>query len=302
MLYKNIQISILSILIIILLSGFSYCQDSIPEIDIRPLSINLYRFSRGVNNWLALIGPDGVLLSDSGPESYAKATKVNLKRLGSNDVKYIINTHWHHDHTGGNLLFGDGATIIAHKNVSSQLSTKQKITFFNESFDAYPAYACPNLLFSTRLKIYFNNEEIEIIHLPNGHTDGDVVVYFKNANVLHISDLYISGQFPAIDYEHGGNVEQLAKNLSWIIKNMPLDVTIISGHLQDASIEDLNDFQKMLISTNNIVKSEIQRGRTLEEMKNAHILAEWITWGMHVSCDMWIEIIYHCMTNGIEQD
>ena len=100
---------------IIMLSSLLYGQESVPKIDIKPLSSNLYKFSCGVNNWLILTVPNGVLLSDSGPESYALATKENLTDLGNNNIKYIINTHWHHDHTGGNILLGNGDAIIAHK-------------------------------------------------------------------------------------------------------------------------------------------------------------------------------------------
>lgn len=280
----------------ILLSGLSSAQERPPEIDVRALSPNLYRFSCGVNNWVVLFGPDGVLLSDSAPESFADAMRSKLKMLGSDDVKFIINTHGHHDHTGGNLLFGKEATIIAHHKVRDHLLEK------SEKSKAYPEYACPNLLFSSGIKIYFNGEEIEVIYMPNGHTDGDAVVYFKNANVLHIGDLFVSGYFPSVDYEHGGgNVEQLAENLKTIIAMMLSDVTIISGHLQDGSREDLKQYHSMLISTLEIVHDAIQKGKNLEEMKKAQILNEWEDWGNHVTCDMWIETIYRCLTNSATQ-
>jgi cyclase len=284
-----------------LITGLSFSQTKLPEIDVRALSPNLYRFSCGVNNWIVVIGPDGVLLSDSAPEIYAEAMKSKLKKLGNDDVKFIINTHWHHDHTGGNLLFGKEAIIIAHQNVRDQLLKKQEISLFSEKFKAYPEYACPNLMFSSGIKIYFNGEEIEVIHMPNGHTAGDAVVYFRNANVLHIGDLYVSGHFPSVDYEHGGNVKQLAENLKTIIAMMPSDVTIISGHLQDGSLEDLKQYHNMLISTLEIVNEAIQKGRNLEEMKKAQILNEWEDWGKHVTCDMWIETIYRCLTNSTTQ-
>jgi cyclase len=295
---KNV---ILLTVVAVLITGFSFSQDKFPEIDVRALSPNLYRFSCGVNNWLVLIGPDSVLLSDSAPEIFAEAMKSELKKLGNDDVKFIINTHWHHDHTGGNLIFGEDAIIIAHHTVRKHLLEKQEISLFGEKFKAYPEYACPDLTFHSGLKICFNGEEIDVIHMPNGHTEGDAVVYFRNAKVLHIGDLYVSDHFPSVDYEHGGNVEQLAENLKKIIVMVPSDVKVVSGHLSDATIEDLKTYHNMIIITMEIVRNEMKRGKSLEDMKKNEILREWRDWGKHVTCDMWIETIYHSLTDSTIQ-
>ncbi len=295
---KNI---ILLIVVAVLINGLSFSQDKFPEIDVRALSPNLYRFSCGVNNWLVLVGSDGVLLSDSAPEIFTEAMKSELQKLGNDDVKFIINTHWHHDHTGGNVLFGEDAIIIAHHTVREHLLQKQEISLFGEKFKAYPEYACPDLTFYSGLKICFNNEEIDVIHMPNGHTVGDAVVYFRNAKVLHIGDLYVSGHFPSVDYEHGGNVEQHAENLKKIITMVPSDVKVVSGHLSDATIEDLKTYHNMIITTLEIVRNEMRKGKSLEDMKKYEILRDWEDWDKHVTCDMWIETIYHCLTDSTTQ-
>ncbi len=118
---------------------------------------------------------------------------------------------------------------------------------------------------------------------------------FRNANVLHVGDLYVSGHFPPIDLDHGGDVEQLAENLKTIVAMMRPDVTIVSGHLGDATLNDLKEYVAMLDATMMIVRSELQEGKTLEEMQEENVLEDWEDWGRHVSCDMWIETIVRCM-------
>ena len=278
-----------------LITGLSFSQNKLPEIDVSALSSNLYRFSCGVNNWIVLIGPDGVLLSDSAPDIYAEAMKSELKKLGNDDVKFIINTHWHHDHTGGNLLFGRDATIIAHSSVREDLAIRKQISLFDEFYKAYPDYALPNIAFTTDLKIYFNGEEITIKHFPNGHTGGDAVVYFKNADVIHLGDMVVIDHFPSIDFDNSGDVEQLVENLKIIISEMSSDTRIITGHLNDANKQNLIEYCNMMQSTIEIVKAKMKMGASLKDMKEKEILKDWNDWGKHITCDMWIETIYECM-------
>lgn len=263
------------------------------------LSDHLYKLQIGHVSVVASIGPDGVLLSDTGFESTAVQLKSNLEKLGGHHIRYIINTHWHSDHCNGNKVLGkEAAVIIAHENVLKTLSEDQFLTvFWQEEHKAFPEYARPNLTFSHRLTVYFNNEQIEIIHFPNGHTDGDAIVYFKKANVLHLGDLLFSIGFPAIDFEHGGNVEQLAINLQKIIDMMPANVTFIAGHGPTYTLEELKKYREMILSTVAIVKKEITKGKTLDEMKKDKILTGWEKWsyGPH-DCNSWIEIVYHSLT------
>lgn len=268
------------------------------EIKVEKIGAKLFKMSHKINNWIALIGPDGVLLSDAAPEFLAHSIKKKLVELGNGNVKYIINTHWHHDHTGANLLFGKTAIVVAHHSVRCHLAEKQEISLFEETFEAYPEDALPDITFSKRLKIHFNGEEIDMISLPGGHSQGDVVVYFKHSNVLHVGDLYIAGHFPPVDYDHGGDVQQFAKNLETIMQMFPPNVKIVSGHLHDATIKDLSIYHHMITATTNIIRKELKNGRSLEEMQKANILKDWEAWGSHVSCSMWIKVIFHSLTKN----
>lgn len=270
------------------------CSDF--EIRVEKIGARLFKMSYKVNNWIALIGPDGVLLSDAAPEFLAQSIKKKLVELGNGKVKYIINTHWHHDHTGANLLFGKAAIVVAHHSVRCHLAEKQEISLFEETFEAYPEDALPDITFSTSLKIHFNGEEIDMISLPGGHSQGDVVVYFKHSNVLHVGDLYIADNFPPIDYDHGGDVQQFAKNLETIMQMFPANVKIVSGHLQDATIKNLSIYHHIITTTTNIIREELKNGRSLGEMQKANILKDWEAWGKHVSCSLWIKTIFHSLT------
>lgn len=273
---------------------FSYSQDKLPEINVVELHSNLFKFSCGVNNWIVFTGPDGVLLSDSGPEAYGKALISELAKPRYGDVKFIINTHWHHDHTGGNILFGKDATIIAHRSVREDLTLEKRISHDDAVYKPYPEYALPDLTFDQGMKIHFNDEEITIKHFPNGHTGGDAVVYFKNADVFYVGDIMVKGIFPPVDYDNGGDVEQLAENIKIIISEMNSNTRIITGHLQDADKQDLIDYRDMILSTVAIVKNEMRKGMSLQEMQRKEILKEWKEWGKHITSEMWIEIIYEC--------
>lgn len=273
-----------------------FAQNDNPEIDVIKLDTHLYKLDIGSVNVVASVGPDGVLLSDSGFEETAGALKTELKKLGSDDIRFTINTHWHSDHVGGNKAFGKDATIIAHHNVRKLLSENQVLEFWQEEYMGLPEYARPHLTFSDKLTIHFNGEVIDIIHLPGGHTDGDVIVWFKNSNVLHMGDLLFSNGFPAVDFENGGSVGHFAENLQRVIKTMPPDVKIIAGHGPDISNEELDAYRRMLLSTLNIIQKALKDGMTLEQMKQAEILKEWNQWGeRHFSCDKWIEIVYHSL-------
>lgn len=278
---------------LLLCVSFLAAQDSQPLIRTAQLASGLYKLTVGSVNLVALIGSDGILLSDCAFESSAGAIAAELNHICNHDVRFIINTHWHADHTGGNLHFGRNALIIAHKNVRKRLSEDKMLRFWGETHPAYPEHALPDIVFSDRLVLYINGEEVEIIHFPCGHTDGDAVVYFKKANVLHMGDLLFSDGFPALDFEMGGDLERFASNIDSIVAMMPENVRIVAGHGNDATIEDLKAYTIMLESTHQLILSALQEGMSLEEMKRKNILDDWKQYGeTHFSCDAWINNVY----------
>ena len=180
-------------------------------------------------------GSDGLLIVDDGIIPVIDDIKSKLTELKTcntcGDVEFLLNTHWHFDHVENNANFGqDDAVIIAHSNVRELLSSPQELKLFGMKFDASPKEALSVITFDESLSVYFNDEEIQVIHVPNGHTNSDSIVYFTESNVLHLGDHFFNGMFPFVDLEHGGDVQGLTKNIGQVIDEFPVDVKIIPGH------------------------------------------------------------------------
>lgn len=240
------------------------------------------------------IGADGILIVDDQFAPLADKIRAALKTLGEGKLKFVLNTHWHGDHTGGNAQFGMEAPIIAHDNVRKRLATEQKI--FNEKVPASPKEALPVITFDQSLSVHFNNEEIRAIHFPHGHTDGDSVIFFTGSNVVHMGDDFFAGRFPFVDLENGGDVINLAKNVGEIIGRLPAGVKIIPGHGPLSTIDDLKLYHRMLVETIETVRKQAAAGKTLEQIKAAGLPETWKTWGEgFIKTDQWIELIYRSL-------
>jgi cyclase len=269
---------------------------SIEPFPYQEIGPNLYKIEVDDNSIIASIGPEGVLLCDVGGESKGSRVMETVRKLGGDKINYIINTHWHVDHTGGNKCFGKEALIIAHENVRKRLSEDKYLAFWEETHPAFPDYALPDIVFSDRMTMYLNGIDIEIIHFPKGHTDGDAIVYFRQFNILHIGDCLFSNGFPAVDFETGGSVEGFADNLRKIAILMPQDVTIITGHGPDYTIKELQAYETMVRSSLDAVRNAMQKRWTLKAMLEADLLKEWEEYSHgFFSRDEWIEMIYQSL-------
>lgn len=208
-----------------------------------------------------------------------------------------MNTHYHGDHTGGNAAFGVDAPIIAQTNVRNRLSTEQKSKFFNRTTPASPKEALPVITFDQSVSVFFNGEEIKVIHFPHGHTDGDSVIFFTGSNVVHLGDDFFAGRFPVVDLEAGGDVEGMTKNVGDIISNLRPGVKIIPGHGPLSDAEGLKAFHRMLAETTDIVRKRMAAGKTLEQIKSEGLPDEWKTWGSgFIKTDVWLELVYRSLS------
>lgn len=280
----------LILLISILVNSFAQKKYTIKS---SKVTDNIYKIEIGTVNLLAFNGDDGILLSDCGYKSTGKQLDSALTVLSNKQVKYIINTHWHHDHCGGNFYFNKIATIISHDDTKEILTQDFNSTFWQEEYKAFPAAALPDITFAKKMTLHFNNEEIELVHLPEGHTKGDIIVYFKESNVIHLGDLLFSFGFPAIDFEHGGSVKQFADNLQKIIEIVPDDIIIIAGHGPDFTTDQLAEYKNMLLETLAIIEQSIATGLDLDEITKNDVLRNFKNWeNGYFSCNDWIEIVY----------
>ena len=274
-------------------------QDDFSKVEIKATKVagNVYMLEGAGGNIGVSVGPDGILIVDDQFAPLADKIRASLKTLDQGKLKFILNTHWHGDHTGGNVAFGPEAPIIAHDNVRKRLSTEQQIEFFKQTIPASPKQALPVITFDQSLTVHFNGEEIKAIHFPHGHTDGDSVIFFSASNVVHLGDDFFSGSFPFVDLDSGGSVEGLTKNVGELITKIPSGAKLIPGHGTISTIDDLKAYHQMLLATTDIVRKKIAAGKSLEEVKKEGLPAEWKSWGTaFIKTEMWLELVYKSLT------
>lgn len=258
---------------------------------------NVYMLEGAGGNIGVSVGDDGLLIVDDQFAPLADKIRAALKGIADKKLHFILNTHWHGDHTGGNIAFGPEATIIAHDNVRKRLATEQKSAVFNSTTPPSPKEALPVITFDQTLTVHFNGEEIRAIHYPKGHTDGDSVIFFSASNVVHLGDDFFAGRFPFVDLESGGSVEGLVKNIGELIVKIPADAKLIPGHGPISSLDDLKSYHRMLQQTTDIVRGKIKAGKTLDQIKSEGLPAEWAPWGTgFIKTDRWVETIYKSLT------
>ncbi len=247
-------------------------------------------FGQGGNIGLS-VGPDGILMIDTQFANVADRIKAELTKLGSDKPKFIFNTHWHGDHTGGNEIFGAGSIVIAHDNVRKRM--EETTMFRGQPRTPSPKGALPMFTYGAGMNVYFNGEKIKAIHLPKGHTDGDTVLYFTASNVFHLGDDFFVGRFPFVDLDSGGTVEGLIKNIGDLIQMIPTDAKIIPGHGPMATIDDLRDYHQMLIETSLLVRKGMAAGKTVDQLKADGLPAKYKEAGSgFINTNAWIETIF----------
>ena len=268
--------------------------DDFSKVEIKPTKVagSVWMLQGAGGNIGVSAGPDGLLIVDDQFLPLADKIKAALKGISpEGKLAFVVNTHWHGDHTGGNRAFGKEATIIAQQNVRKRLSAPQDRN--GRTTEASPKEALPVVTFEDGVTIWFNGEEIQVVHVPSGHTDGDAIVYFKNANVVHMGDQFFNGMFPFIDLSSGGDLTGYVKNVADVVAKIPADAKIIPGHGGLGTVEDLKKFHTMLAKTTDYVRAEIAKGMTLEQAKKAGLPDEWKSYASDfITVDKWVETVY----------
>ncbi|HKP67988.1 MAG TPA: MBL fold metallo-hydrolase [Pyrinomonadaceae bacterium] len=253
---------------------------------------NVYMLQGRGGNIGVITGMDGILIVDDDYKAVSAKLAEALKALGSEKPRFVFNTHWHGDHTEGNEFFGKDSIIVAHVNVRKRLLDPP--TIFGNRPAVYPSFAMPIVTYTESLSIHINGDEIRAVHFPNGHTDGDTVVFFKNANVVHLGDDFFVGRFPFVDLASGGSVQGLINNIAELIRQIPADAKLIPGHGPLSTIEDLKAYHQTLIETSKFVQDEMKKGKSLDDMKKAGLPEKYKEWGSgFIKTDFWIETVYN---------
>jgi glyoxylase-like metal-dependent hydrolase (beta-lactamase superfamily II) len=241
-----------------------------PDVRIETVKItdNIYMLQGAGGNIGISVGEDGVFMIDDQYAPANPAILAAIAKISDQPVKLLINTHWHADHTGGNELMGKaGAIIIAHDNVRKSLSEKQFIEFFDRSVEPLAKEGLPVITFNDAITFHFNGEEIYVHHVDPAHTDGDVIVYFKNANVVHAGDVVFAGMYPFIDHERDGSAEGMIRAVEHLLEIIDDSTRVIPGHGDLCGKEYLKDYHNMLSTITGRVKAMMEEGKTLNEIK-----------------------------------
>ena len=223
-------------------------------------------------NVVASIGPDGILLIDAGRPQTAEPLRKALDSLGGGSVKYVVSTHVHGDHTGGNQALDLSVTIMAHDFTARGLSGG----YF--ALPSRPGTRGVDIAVNSDFSIFFNGEEIKLIHVPSAHTGGDLMAYFTQSNVLYVADLLFADMIPFVDLNLGGNVRNYADNVRRLADTLSSEVIVVPGHGRNLTVNDIREISRMLEYTCAKVGDAITDGKTPEEVLQDTALAQWASW------------------------
>lgn len=273
------------------------------EIKVAKVSGNIYMLEGAGGNIAASVGEDGIVIVDDQFAPLADKIQAALKNLGitNKPVRFVINTHYHGDHTGGNEPFSNaGSTVIAQDNVRKRLESGGTAgnggSIKMENKPAAKA-ALPVITFEHDVTVHLNGEDIRALHFPSGHTDGDSVIFFPKNNVVHMGDDFVRYGFPFIDVASGGSVQGMIEATEKVAAQLPADVKVIPGHGALSNLDDVRAFTKMLKETSAVVQKALDAHKTLEQMKQEKILAPWDKFsGQFINSDAFIETLYNSLT------
>ncbi len=285
--------------VLLLVPAFGLAQDRFADVEIKATHVrgSVYMLEGAGGNIGVSVGDDGILIVDDQFAPLADKIRAALAKLGDGKLQYVLNTHWHGDHTGGNASFGVEVPIIAHRNVRKRMAAGQEL--LGRQVEPAPHEALPVITFDDSLTVHFNGEDIRMVHFPAGHTDGDSVVFFQQSNVVHMGDDLWTARFPFVDLSSGGNVLGLERSMREILKDLPEDAILIPGHGPLSTRKDLEDYQQMLAESIELVRKKIDQGKSLEEIQQEGAPEGWADWGSGwIKTDAWLETVHKSLSSG----
>lgn len=270
-------------------------QEKFTSMEVRP---GLYMLS-GVGGNLALsVGRDGALLVDDDMAPMVDKLQAAIAELTDQPVRFIVNTHWHFDHVGGNKELGaEGAVIAAHRRVRERMADGQYLAAFRMEIPPAESIALPIVTFDQRITFHFNDDAIEVNYMPAAHTDGDSVVYFVEANVVHTGDLYWNGLYPLVDVESGGKMLGMIDGIAVVLSRIDDKTRVIPGHGPLSNKMELMAYYDMMKTVYERVSGLKSRGKSLEETIAAKPTAEFdARWGHGLfSPEQWLQVVYEAI-------
>jgi glyoxylase-like metal-dependent hydrolase (beta-lactamase superfamily II) len=262
---------------ILLLVAVARAQDySQVEIKAETVAGGVWMLTGAGGNIGVCAGPDGVFLIDDQFAPLTEKIRAAVAKISDRPIRFLLNTHFHGDHTGGNENLGKaGVLIVAHDNVRTRLSTEQFNAFFNRKTPPAPAAALPVVTFADAVTFHLNGDEIHAFHVPPAHTDGDSVVHFRKANAVHMGDLFFNGLYPFIDTGAGGSIDGMIAAVDLVLGRTDAKTRFIPGHGPLGDRAALQAFRDMLAGVRDRIRPLVEAGKTLEEIRAAKPTAEW---------------------------
>ena len=275
------------LLFLIFVSSFAVAQDRFANVEIKSqhVSESVHMLVGAGGNIGVSAGKDGLVIIDDQFAPLAEKIAAALAEINPSPVKYVVNTHYHGDHTGGNAWLRElqDATVLAHENVRVRLASKE---------DHKPT-SLPVVTYQQGVKIHFNDETIHVVHLPSGHTDSDSAVIFEKANVLHTGDLFFKDRFPYVDINGGGSVAGYIASVKVLLGKIDDTTKVIPGHGSLSNKQELQTFVDMIVATSEEVASMKTQGKTLEEIIAVGLDDKWTSWGTGwINEERWIRTLY----------
>ena len=268
------------ILFIVFVSSLAATLQPPPKFDMAlktiKLTDNLHVLEGAGGNVAVFVWDGGVLLVDDKLAPVSKEIKAAVAAITAKPIRFVVNSHWHRDHSGGNeALATDGAVIVAHENVRKRMSVEGFIEVFGRKVPASPPAALPIVTFTRDVTFHLGDEEISVTHVSAAHTDGDSFVRFRTANALHMGDCYLPGSFPVIDFSNGGTLTGTITAADTALGMLDARTRIIPGHGDVGTGKDLREWREMLVTINERVKKAVAAGMTLEQVKAQRPTKEW---------------------------
>jgi len=266
------------------------------QIEAIPVSDNIYMLTGAGGNMGLIVGEDGAFLIDDQFAPLTDKITAAIAELTDQSIRFVINTHYHGDHTGGNENLGKaGALIVAHDNVYKRMSAEE----FMEDAET-PKEALPVVTFTEDVTFHINDEHVHGFHIGDAHTDGDTIIHFKNANVVHMGDIYFSGLFPYIDVDSGGSIDGIITAVNRVLALSNEDTKIIPGHGPLSSMDDLKGYRSFLTKLRSKVSQLISEGKTLEEIQEANPTEGYEEWNWEfISSNRIVESVYRDLSGSV---
>jgi len=270
-----------------------------PTIKVNQLNDRLYQLTTDQGAYttttIASVGPDGVLLVDTQHASNAEDLEKAIEEFGKGAPKFIINTHRHVEHVGGNSLWGDAPLVIAHELVRTKLRSGSYL------FEEFPDSTLADITLTDSMSLFFNGEKIDLVAMPGSHDDNEVVVHFTQSKVVHLSSLTNGFNFPSVDSD--GDALMFEPLVARALEMLPEDVVIVSGHNRNGTMDDLRAYREMLVGSTEAVRKGLEQDKDVKTLQEEKILDEWDAYaGSYVSADGWIETLAAAIGDGDEAE